>query len=137
MKQSTKLRILYGGVFILLVMIEVLIALFVHDNFVRPYLGDVIVIVVLYFFVKFFFVNATRLLPLYLFIFATFVEIGQYLHFVSLIGLDNIEFFRVLMGTSFSWYDIICYAAGSLICYILYILENCNTKRRNQNECKK
>ena len=38
--------------FMIFLVIEVLIALYVHDDFVRPYLGDVLVVVVLYFFVR-------------------------------------------------------------------------------------
>ena len=38
--------------FMIFLAIEVLIALYVHDDFVRPYLGDVLVVVVLYFFVS-------------------------------------------------------------------------------------
>ena len=32
--------------------IEVLIALYVHDNFIRPYVGDVLVVILMYCFVK-------------------------------------------------------------------------------------
>ncbi|MCW5910752.1 MAG: DUF2809 domain-containing protein [Cyclobacteriaceae bacterium] len=31
---------------------EVLIALFVHDSFIRPYVGDVLVVILIYCFVK-------------------------------------------------------------------------------------
>ena len=111
-----KKRFIYGGIFILLVAVEVLIALFVKDKFIRPFGGDIIIIGVLYCFVRVFFPEKCLLLPLYLFIFAVCVEIGQALDYVTLLGLGNITFFRVLMGTSFSWYDIICYGVGSLIC---------------------
>ena len=100
----------------MLVAIEVLIALFVRDKFIRPFGGDIIIIGVLYCFVRTFFPEKFLLLPLYLFIFAVCVEIGQALDYVTLLGLGDITFFRVLMGTSFSWYDIICYGVGSLIC---------------------
>ena len=51
---SMKKRIIYFWIFLLLLIIEVLIALFVHDRFVRPYIGDVLVVMVLYFMVLFF-----------------------------------------------------------------------------------
>ena len=34
----------YFVIFLLLLIIEVLIALYVHDDFIRPYIGDVLVI---------------------------------------------------------------------------------------------
>ena len=37
---------------ILLFIIEVLIALFAHDEFIRPYVGDLLVVVLLYCLVK-------------------------------------------------------------------------------------
>ena len=43
-----KKRAFYAAAFLILLAIEVLIALFVHDRFVRPYLGDVIVVIVVY-----------------------------------------------------------------------------------------
>ena len=39
-------------IFVLLLCIEIIIAIFVHDNFVRPYLGNVIIVALIYFFLK-------------------------------------------------------------------------------------
>ena len=108
-------RLIYALLTILLVAVEVFIALFVHDNFVRPYLGDVIVVIVIYTFIRIFIPEGVRLLPLYIFIFATVIEVLQYFDYVKLLGLSNSRFFRTLLGTSFSFIDIICYAAGCLI----------------------
>ena len=105
-------RILYAGVFLALLITEVLIALFVHDKFIRPYFGDVLITVLLCAFVRIFFPKGIRLLPLYVFLFAVAVEFGQYFRMVELLGLADIRFFAVLMGTSFSWYDIVCYGVG-------------------------
>ncbi len=112
-------RIAYAIAFMLLVGIEVLIALFVRDRFIRPYGGDIIVIGVLYCFVRILFPKKPRLLPLYLFAFAVLVEIGQAIDYVSLLGLSDSRFFRILMGSSFSWIDILCYLAGAAICFAL------------------
>ncbi len=119
MKQETKLRLWYGGIFLLLVAVEVLIALFVRDRFWRPYGGDIIVMGVLYCFVRIFFPKRLRLLPLFLFVFAFLVEGAQAIDYVSLFGLGDVDFFRILFGTSFSWIDVACYALGSSICLAL------------------
>lgn len=116
-KQNIKKRILFWIMFLLLVGVEVLIALFVHDKFVRPYIGDVIVVAVLYCFVRGFIPTGVKLLPLYLFMFSTAIEIAQYFNYVTLLGLNHSKFFRVLLGTSFSFTDILCYTAGSAICF--------------------
>jgi len=117
MKTTSKIRMIYLISFLLLVATEVFIALFVHDGFVRPYLGDVIVIAVIYCFVRIIIPHRIKLLPLYIFFFATTVEVGQYFDYVTLLSLSNIKFFRILLGTSFSFADIICYAMGGAICF--------------------
>lgn len=109
------LRILYALCFIVLLIIEILIALFVKDAFIRPYGGDILVTILICCFVRIFFPNKIKLLPLWVFIFAVAVEIGQYFDFVTLLGLGDIEFFRILLGTSFSFIDIICYAIGCIL----------------------
>ena len=48
-----KKRIFYIISFLVIFCIEVLIALYVRDNFVRPYIGDVLVVVLVYSFVRF------------------------------------------------------------------------------------
>ncbi len=42
----------YLSAFFILLTIEVFIALFVHDNFIRPYIGDVLVVIVIYTFIR-------------------------------------------------------------------------------------
>lgn len=105
-------RLIYAILFLLLLLTEVCIALFVHDGFVRPYLGDVLVTVLICAFVRMFIPKGVRLLPLYVFLFAAAVEFGQYFEMVKLLGLENSPFFSVLLGTAFSVYDLLCYAVG-------------------------
>ena len=97
---------------------EVLIALFVHDQIVRPYIGDVLVTMLVYCFIRMFFPVGIRLLPLYVFVFACIVEFLQYLNFIEVIGLSDNKIAQTIIGTSFSWIDIICYGIGCLICWI-------------------
>ena len=113
-------RITYAIATMILLLIEILIALYVHDAFVRPYLGDVIVVVVLYTFIRIFVPEKCPLLPLWVFVFAAGVEVLQLLHIVDLLGLGNISFFRILIGSVFDVKDIICYAVG---CALLGIYE--------------
>ena len=108
-------RLFYAIVFFLLLAVEVLIALFVHDRFVRPYVGDMIVVVVVYCFVRIVIPERFRLMPLWVFLFAVCVEVLQYFRIVEVLGVENNAFLRTLIGTSFSWEDILCYAAGCAV----------------------
>ncbi len=121
--KRSRSRLLYAIAFLLLVAVEVLIALYVDDAFIRPYGGDIIVIGVLYCLVRIIFPDKIRLLPLWLFLFACCVEAAQAVDYVSLLGLGDIPFFNILLGASFSWIDILCYAAGSIVCFLFQIIK--------------
>ena len=108
--QKEKMKYLVS--FILLLSIEVCIALFMHDQFVRPYIGDVLVVVVIYCFIRIILPKAIKGLPLYIFLFATLVEVLQYFRLVEQLGLQNNTFLRILIGSTFDIKDIICYAVG-------------------------
>ena len=116
--KNRKSRFWYAFIFFLLLITEVLIALFVRDSFIRPYGGDILVTILICCFARIFLLQKIKLLPFWVFLFALAVEIGQYFDFVSLLGLDDIRFFRILFGTSFSVLDILCYGVGCLIFYI-------------------
>ena len=110
-----KKRIGYLIAFIVLLIKEILIALFVRDDFIRPYGGDILVTVLICAAVRIVFPTGVRLLPLWVFLFAAGVEIGQYFDFVTRLGLGNIAFFRILLGSTFSVADLLCYAAGCVL----------------------
>ncbi|MDE5862850.1 MAG: DUF2809 domain-containing protein [Lachnospiraceae bacterium] len=113
--QKKKGRIKYSVTFLMLLMTEVLIALYVHDNFIRPYIGDVLVVIVVYCFVRIWIPDKCRLLPLYVFLFAAGVEMLQYFDLVRVLGLEENVFLRVLIGSVFDWKDILCYAVGCVV----------------------
>ena len=110
-----KKRFGYILAFALLLTVEILIALFVRDDFIRPYGGDILVTVLICAAVRILFPTGIRFLPLWVFLFAAGVEIGQYFDFVTLLGLGDIAFFRILLGSTFSFADLLCYAAGCVL----------------------
>ena len=110
-----KKRLFYLMMTAALLIIEVLIALYVHDDFIRPYIGDVIVVIVIYSFIRIFIPDGFRALPICIFIFAVIVEVLQYFNIVGLLGLSENRFMRVLIGGTFDWKDIACYGAGCLL----------------------
>jgi len=107
--------------FFILFIIEALIALFVHDNFIRPYIGDILVIILMYTFIRGVIDKKIKILPIYLFLFALFVEVMQYFKVIELLNLENNKVASIIMGTSFDIKDILCYFIGSMI---LIIYEN-------------
>ena len=122
-------RIIFIIAFILLLLIEVLIAIYVHDSFVRPYLGDVLVVWVVYSLVRIVEPERGRLLPLWVFLFAAVIEGLQALNIVKHLGLGNIAFFRILIGSVFDIKDIMCYAIGCVLLGIYELLTAVKEKR--------
>ncbi|MCW3112034.1 MAG: hypothetical protein JWR18_430 [Segetibacter sp.] len=99
---------------ILLFVIEVLIAVFVDDNFIRPYFGDFLVVILLYCFLKSFWNISVKMTALFVLLFAFTIEVLQYLKFVKFVGLQDSKVANVVLGNSFAWSDIIAYTLGVL-----------------------
>lgn len=119
-----KLRIIYSVAFLLIFATEIFIALYVRDDFIRPYVGDMLVTVLICCFVRVLIPEKFRVAPLLVFLFSLLVEIGQYFDFVKLLGLDNNAFISTLFGRTFSVADIICYGIGCVIFAVLdYIIK--------------
>lgn len=113
-KQIIKLNVKYLIAFILIFAIEFVIAVYVHDSIIRPSVGDILIVILMYCFIRAFITKEIKHLPLYLFIFAVAVEISQYFHMADLLHIHN-RVIRILMGTSFDIKDILCYFLGFLI----------------------
>ena len=94
---------------------EVCIALFVHDGFVRPFIGDVLVVIMIYTFLRIFIPEKVRWLSLYIFIFAVLVEVLQYFRIVEVLGLQDNKVMSTIIGTSFDIRDILCYFVGCVL----------------------
>ncbi len=109
----------YFGLAILFFLIEVLIARYVHDQFVRPYLGDVLVVMLIYCFIKAFFRLPVVTVGVIVLIFSFTIEFLQYLNVVEMLGLEKSKVARIVIGTSFSWADLVMYAVGVGIILII------------------
>lgn len=105
--------------------IEVLIATIWKDWFwVRAYLGDVLVVVLLYTFVLTFFdINKTKLL-IGILIFSFGVEFLQYFKIADVLGFEKGSIPYIVVGNSFSWVDILCYIIGVFAIYLILKIKN-------------
>ena len=128
-----KERIKYILIFIVTFIIEVIIAKYVHDKIIRPYIGDVLVVICLYTFAKSIFLDKIKWLSLYVLIFAVIVEILQYFNYAQILFGDN-KIAKTLLGSSFDVKDILCYVAGYLIIILIEkILHKRKEVKQNEN----
>lgn len=107
-------RLFYALCTVAMFIVETLIAIYVHDAIIRPYVGDILVVVLVYFFVRIFINKPYRWLPLAVFLFACGIETLQYFNAADLLGFQRNSVARVVLGSVFSWGDIVCYAVGCL-----------------------
>lgn len=102
---------------IILFVIEILIALYVKDSIIRPYGGDFLVVILLYYFVRTFFLFSALSVAIGVLLFSYVIEILQYFELVNLLGVQDIELARIVIGTGFSWWDMLAYTLGIIIVY--------------------
>ena len=121
----------YILIFIITFAIEVIISRYVHDKIIRPYIGDILVVICLYTFSKSIFLDKIKRLSLYVLICAVIVEILQYFNYAQILFGDN-KIIKTLLGSSFDIKDILCYVMG----YLIIILVERSLNRRKGVEQK-
>lgn len=95
-----------------LFIIEILIALFVRDHFVRPYVGDYLVVILIYCAVRTFFNTSIITTSIGVLLFSYLVEILQYFHIVDKLGLEKNIVAKTVIGDGFDWIDLVVYTLG-------------------------
>lgn len=113
-------RIFYGLASILLLGIEIIIGLFAH-GWVRSYFGDVLVVILIYTIIRTISPDKPSkwfIIPTAVLIFSFIVEYLQLWGFCDRFGITN-NLLRIIIGTGFSYIDLLSYAAGIIPCYIV------------------
>jgi len=105
---------------LLLLIIEITIAVFVRDQFIRPFFGDFLAVILVYCGLRIFKQNILKTALMSLFI-AYFIEILQYFKFIEITGLIKYKVLAILIGNSFSWLDILAYSLGFVF---ILLIEN-------------
>ena len=108
--------------------VEVIIATLLKDvYFIRAFVGDVLVVVLLYtFFRTFIEPKSEGALLIFIFGFAVLIETLQYFKLAESLGFEKNSFAYIVLGNYFSWGDILCYAVG---CFLVYLFVNKKERR--------
>ena len=109
----------YFIITLLLLGIEVLIAKFAHDSIIRPYVGDFLVVILIYCFIKSFLATDYLNTAIAVLIFSFSLEFLQYFDIVTKLGLGHSKFARTVIGTSFEFIDLIAYTLGIIL--VIYV----------------
>lgn len=100
---------------IVIFIIEVCIALFIEDSIIRPFVGDVLVVALLYCFFRIFLNAAAWKVALSVFLFACIIEVLQYFDYVARLGLEDNRVLSIMMGRTFAFEDFVAYFTGFLL----------------------
>lgn len=114
----------YFALTILLFIIEFIIGAEIHDAIIRPYGGDFLVVMLIYCFVKSFLNLPPVATAITVLIFSYAVEISQYFHLVTQLGLQRNRLAKILLGTSFSFNDILAYTLGVITVLLIEHFKN-------------
>jgi len=116
---------------LVLLAIEVMIALFVRDAFIRPYVGDVLAVMLVYAALRA--VAPLGMIPAIALTLAIAfaIEAAQALNLLGPLGLSDNALARTILGGSFDWLDIDAYVAGAVIVMALELLIG---KARSRNK---
>jgi hypothetical protein len=111
---------------LLLFAVEVYIGACVRDRFVRPFLGDVLVVMLLYCGLASFLRVTPWKLAAAVLAFAWVVEVLQYFDYVALLGLERHRLLSIVMGRTFQVTDLLAYTGGAVL---VVLLERCLGRR--------
>ena len=95
-----------------------MMALFAHDRIIRPCIGDLLVLILLYCFVQSFLNTPVFATAIPVLLFCYMVEILQYFKIINILGLQNSLPASVVLGTSFEWIGLVAYTVGIEIVFI-------------------
>jgi hypothetical protein len=104
--------------FLMLFIVEVGIALWIDDAIIRPFFGDFLAVIALFFLLKTFLVISDLNLAFVSLSIAYFLEFLQYCNFLKFFGLEKYKIIAIILGSSFDWRDIFAYTLGIFAVFI-------------------
>lgn len=114
--------------FLVIFLLELYIGLYVKDAIIRPYLGDILVIPLIFSFINIF-IKANNKILIKVVFFAIAIEVLQYFKIVDLLQIHN-KILRIIIGSTYDIKDILCYIIGGMLTF--FILDF--YKKLNKNE---
>ncbi|MGB3464028.1 MAG: DUF2809 domain-containing protein [Cyclobacteriaceae bacterium] len=115
---------IYFLLFLLLLVTEVLIALYVRDTLIRPYGGDFLVVIMVYCFLRALLKITVIRAAIVTLLFAYLVEFAQLAGMLEWLGLEENRLAKVVLGSSFEWGDLVAYTMGIIFVLIIERLYN-------------
>ncbi len=110
--------------FIILLIIEIFIAAYIQDDFIRPYLGDFLVVILIYCFLMAISQLSVFKALVTVFLFSFAVEFFQLINIVKVLQYQPPKIVMIILGSSFSVWDLLAYSLGLFTCLLLEYIRN-------------
>lgn len=107
----------YFLIFIVLLLIEACIAYFLKSGFIRHTLGDFLVVILLYCFIRSFLKITPFQTSMIVLIIAFTIEILQLTPLLEFLNLENNKTAKLILGSTFHVNDLVAYAIGVLLTF--------------------
>ncbi len=104
--------IIFSLIFIILCILIVLA--FASNQFIRGFVGDAVIVMLLYSIAKSFRDFDNLKLSLGITIFAYLIEFSQYIKIIPLLGFQENYFTRIVFGSVFDPFDLLAYTVGGV-----------------------
>lgn len=109
-----KFRPIYFIYFLVLLVIEILIAIFLNSGFIRHTFGDYLVVILMFFFLKSFVKANDIAIGIVTLLIAYVIEFLQLTNMLSYFGLQHSKWANLIFGNYFSIQDLLAYTLGIL-----------------------
>ncbi|MEX1384331.1 DUF2809 domain-containing protein [Lutibacter sp.] len=106
-------------IFLILLSIEIIIALYITQHFVRHTLGDFLCVIMLYYLIKSFVKIKSTYIALIVLLVAYTIEMLQLTPILDYLKIEDPSFVRIIFGTTFSVSDLIAYTFGVVTVLII------------------
>ena len=116
----------YFSAFLILLLMEFTIAYFHFNPFIRGFLGDVLVMLLLYSFLKIFIKNSVFNIAISVLGFAFLVELLQFLKLSEILKIKS-KIILTVLGSVFDVWDLVAYFIGFLLILLIEKLLHKNT----------
>lgn len=100
---------------VLFIICVLIVKLFSHQPIIRGFMGDVLVIGLIYSFVQILFDFNSLKLSFSVLLLAYLVEILQYFNIVHVLGLSENRLAKIVIGSTFDILDFVSYTLGALL----------------------
>ena len=103
-----------------ILIIEITIAVFINDQFIRPIFGDYLASVLVFYLLATFLKTDLNKIAIMSLLTSYTIEFLQYINILELLHLDKIKILNILLGNSFSWTDMLAYTLGIMTVALIH-----------------